>query len=51
MGLEVTVDHPVTMGEARRLEDLLAEVDRPLLRERGLGGDDVLQGPPAEVPS
>jgi hypothetical protein len=34
--LEVPVDDAVAVGEARRLEDLNAEVDHPLLRERRL---------------
>ena len=47
--LEVAVDDSVAVGEPGRLEDLDAQVDRAVLVERRLGGDDLLERAPREV--
>jgi hypothetical protein len=47
--LEVAVDHAVAVGEAGGLEDLLGEIDGPLLRQGRLDGHDLLERAPTEV--
>ncbi len=43
------MDHAVAMGEAGRLQDLRAQVDHPLLRQRRLFDHDLLERLPRQV--